>query len=312
MRIVFWGSPAFAVFPLDALVAAGFAVVGVITQPDRPAGRQRQLTPPPVKVAAERLGLPVLQPTTLRDPAVVAAIAALHPDLGIIAAYGGILRKKVMAIPPLGYLNIHPSLLPLHRGPAPVSTAILLGDPDTGVSVMRLDPGPIDSGPILSQRRIPLAPDARTGPLTDMLFHLGAELLLEALSPYAAGTLIPQPQDHQQATYSQLLQKEDGVIDWQRSALAIERQIRAYDPWPGTSTLWHGQPLKLLAAAPQATWTGNAPPGTLVARKPVPLVMTGEGVLALQLVQPAGRRPMAASDWVRGLPAERQGERMGV
>ncbi|MCU0493016.1 MAG: methionyl-tRNA formyltransferase [Chloroflexaceae bacterium] len=301
MRILFLGSPSFAVLPLEALHNAGFELVGVVTQPDRPAGRQRQLTPPPVKVAAERLGLPVLQPETLRDETVIAQLAALQPDVGVVAAYGEILRKAVLAIPPLGYLNIHPSLLPLHRGPTPVAGAILAGESETGVSVMRLDPG-MDSGPILAQAVVPLPPHARSGPLTDELFQLGSRLLVEVLPAYAAGQLLPQPQDHSRATVTRLLKKEDGQIDWNLPALVIERMTRAYDPWPGSFSTWQGQPFKVLEARVHAEWTGAAAPGTLVSATPGPLVATGSGALELMQVQPAGKRAMQGRAWVQGQP----------
>jgi methionyl-tRNA formyltransferase len=195
MRVIFLGTPEFAALPLEALALdERYEVVGVVTQPDRPAGRSRTLEPPPVKRAALRLGIPVLQPETLRDPAVVEQLAALRPDVGVIAAYGEILRKGVLAIPPLGYLNIHPSLLPRHRGPTPVPGAILAGDTETGVTVMLLD-AKMDSGPILAQRRVPLPPDARTGPLTEELFRLGSKMLVEVLAQYAAGALAAIPQD---------------------------------------------------------------------------------------------------------------------
>jgi methionyl-tRNA formyltransferase len=305
MRIIFMGSPAFAVRPLAALAAAGHELVAVVTQPDRPAGRQRQLTPPPVKLAAIELGIPVLQPETLRDPAVVDQLAALRPDVGVVAAYGEILRRNVLAIPPLGYLNVHPSLLPLYRGPTPVAGAILAGDAETGVTIMRLDPG-MDSGPILAQAVVDLPPTARAGPLTDELFILGSRLLVEALAAYAAGALAPHPQDHSLATVTRLLKKEDGAVDWSLPALVIERMTRAYDPWPGAQTSWRGQGLRLIAAAVDADWAGSAVPGTLIGQERGPLVATGSGALALREVQPAGRRPMSGEAWLAGL-RERDG-----
>ncbi len=310
MRMLFLGSPSFAVTPLEALAGAGYEIVAVVTQPDRPAGRRRQLSPPPVKQAAERLGLPVLQPETLRDPASVAELAALQPDIAVVAAYGEILRRRVLEIPPLGYLNIHPSLLPRHRGPTPVAGAILAGDSETGVSIMRLDRG-MDSGPLLAQVTVPLPAVARTGPLTEELFRLGADLLLDVLPPYIAGRLQPQEQDHSQASVTRLLSREDSRIDWSLPAIVIERRIRAFDPWPGTASTWRGQPIKILAGRVQDTWQGREPPGSLLISEGRPMVSTGSGALELLTVQPAGKRPINAIDWLKGqraTPGERFGE----
>jgi methionyl-tRNA formyltransferase len=299
MQILYLGSPAFAVAPLDMLAQAGYEIAAVVTQPDRPAGRKRTLTPPPVKLAAQRLGLPVIQPETLRDPTIVAHLAALQPDVGIVVAYGEILRPAVLAVPGLGYLNIHPSLLPLYRGPAPVSGAILAGDSETGVTIMQLDTG-MDSGPILAQATVPLPPDARAGPLTESLIELGGKLLLETLPRYAAGQIELRPQNHSAATYTRLLKKSDGRIDWSLPAHVIERTIRAYDPWPGAFTTWRGQQLKLLAASVHADWSGNTAPGTIIRTDPLPLVATGSGALGLESVQPAGKRVMSGTDWSLG------------
>ncbi|HWQ12687.1 MAG TPA: methionyl-tRNA formyltransferase [Roseiflexaceae bacterium] len=317
MRVLFLGTPEYAAIPLERLARDGrYTLVGVVTQPDRPVGRSGAPQAPPVKRRALELGLeaPVLQPETLRDPAVVAQLAALRPDVGVVAAYGEILRKEVLAIPPLGYVNIHPSLLPLYRGPSPVAGAILAGDVETGVSVIRLT-AKMDAGPILAQRRVPLAPDARTGPLTAQLFALGAELLVEVLPPYAAGTLVPAPQDHERATYTALLRKEDGAIDWSAPAAHIERMTRAYDPWPGAQTTWRGQPLKIIAArvvtaTAAGAERGEAAPGTLLDGPGGPLVVTGAGLLELLTVQPAGKRPMDAHAWRRGV-REIAGARLG-
>ncbi|MDW8405393.1 methionyl-tRNA formyltransferase [Chloroflexus sp.] len=301
MRVLFLGSPSFAVHALEALVAAGHEIVGVVTQPDRPAGRDRRLTPPPVKVAALAHGLPVLQPETLRDPQVVATLTALQPEVGVVAAYGEILRRAVLAIPPLGYLNIHPSLLPLYRGPTPVAGAILAGETVTGVTIMLLDPG-MDSGPILAQAVVDLPPTARAGPLTDQLFQIGAELLVQTLPRYARGEIEPRPQDHSQATVTKMLKKEDGRIDWSLPALVIERMTRAYDPWPGAYTFWRGQPLRIITAAVGAT-TAIAAPGTVIGRSAGgnPLVQTGNDALELVEVQPASRRPMSGAAWLAGI-----------
>ena len=312
VRLIFLGSPAFAVHPLVALVEAGYTIVAVVTQPDRPAGRGGRLTPPPVKEAAVARGLPVLQPATLRDPAVVAQLAALNPEVGVVTAYGELLRKNVLALPPLGYLNLHPSLLPLHRGPTPVAGAILAGDQETGVSVMRLDPG-MDSGPLLAQVVVPLSSTAQAGPLTEALFRLGAQLLVEVLPRYAAGALEPQAQAHSQATVTPLLKKADGQIAWTLPALVIERMVRAYDPWPGATTTWQGQGLRINAATVHADWSGAVAPGTLVGRTEAgaPLVATGSGALALREVHPAGRRPMSGAAWLAGLQGAAHG-RLGA
>ncbi len=299
MRIIFLGSPAIAVIPLEALVRAGYQIVAVVTQPDRPAGRRNMLTPPPVKLAAERLGLPVFQPQTLRELAAVAHIAAFQPDLGVVAAYGEILRKNVLELPPLGYLNIHPSLLPRYRGPAPVTGAILAGDPETGVSVMRLDSG-MDSGPILAQQAVPLPPDARAGDFTMAMFELGSQLLLDVLPAYIHGTLIPQPQDHSRATFTAMLRKQDGQVDWRMPAVQIERMVRAYDPWPGTYTFWKGQQLKLLDVGVRPDLPPTHPIGTLWSEAGQPLVTTSTDVLELRQVQPAGKRPMTGAVWLNG------------
>jgi methionyl-tRNA formyltransferase len=310
IRVLFLGTPAFAVIPLEALAHdPRYQVVGVVTQPDRPAGRGRAPEPPPVKRAALSLGIPVLQPETLRDPAAVEQLAALRPDVGVVAAYGEILRRNVLAIPRLGYLNIHPSLLPRHRGPTPVPGAILAGDAETGVTVMALD-AKMDSGPIVAQQRVLLPPDARGDKLTEELFKRGAALLLEALAGYAAGTISATAQDDSQATYTKMLKKEDGAIDWGAGAVQIERMTRAYHPWPGAQTLWRGQPFKIIAARAHPEWAGDQPPGALLPHTDGIWVATGAGALELLSVQPSGKRPLAAAEWRRGL-REIAGARFG-
>jgi methionyl-tRNA formyltransferase len=311
MRVIFLGTPQFAAIPLEALARdSRYQVVGVVTQPDRSAGRGRAPEPPPVKRMAVQLDIPVFQPESLRDPAAVEQLAALRPDAGVVAAYGEILRKNVLAIPPHGYLNIHPSLLPRHRGPTPVPGAILAGDAETGVTVMLLD-AKMDSGPILAQQRVPLPPDARSGQLTEELFRLGSGLLLEALAGYAAGNLVPSPQDDSQATYTKLLNKQAGAIDWSADAIRIERMTRAYDPWPGAYTSWRGQPFKIIAARAQPEWAGAAAPGTLLTDHGTAWVATGAGALELLTIQAAGKRALDAADWwhnLKGVAGARLGE----
>jgi methionyl-tRNA formyltransferase len=275
-------------------------IVAVITQPDRPSGRGRQLTPPPVKVVAQELGIAtILQPETLKDDAVVAQIAALDPDVGVVAAYGEILRKNVLTIPPHGYLNIHPSLLPRHRGPAPVTSAILAGDHEVGVSVMQLG-SKMDAGPILVQHRQPLTANDRAGSLTEALFHVGARLLCDVLRPYIASTLVPTPQDDAHATYIGLLSRDDGRIDWAQSASQIAQMNRAYDPWPGTFTMLNDQPFRIITASALAQ-SHSQPVGSVIETPQGPAVVCGTGVLLLESVQPAGKSVMTARDWYRGL-----------
>jgi methionyl-tRNA formyltransferase len=307
MRVIYLGTPQLATIPLRALAAMpSIDIVAVITQPDRPSGRGRVLTAPPVKLCAIELGITtILQPETLKDDAVVAQIAALHPDIGVVAAYGEILRKNVLAIPSHGYLNIHPSLLPLHRGPAPVTSAILAGDAEVGVSVMQLG-SRMDAGPILVQHRQPLRASDRAGVLTEALFHIGARLLTEVIAPYCAGTLIPTPQDDANASYIGLLSRDVGVIDWTSSATTIDRMIRAYDPWPGTSTHTGSTSLRIIAATPVPE-PRVAGAGTIHDTPQGPVVSCGTGALLLTQVQPAGGRVMDARDWRRGTNLERLG-----
>lgn len=308
MRIVFLGTPSFATIPLRALLAAGHEIIGVVTQPDRPAGRGSKLQSPPVKVTAEAHGLPVLQPATLKDKEVVEQLRALQPDVGVVAAYGEILRQNVLDIPSLGYLNIHPSLLPLYRGPSPVAAAILAGDDMTGVTVMRLERA-MDAGPILAQAVVQLAPTARSGPLTDELFTIGSELLVRVLPLYQSGELQALPQDHSRATFSTMLQKADGALDWTLPALVLERKVRAFDPWPGAYTTFNGVQFKIQAAHVEQEHI-DALPGTVLSG-PTLRVATGSGVLQLDMVQPAGKRAMSGSDWLRGVQ-EREGLRLGT
>ena len=301
MRVLYLGTPQLATIPLRALAAMpSIEIVGVVTQPDRPSGRGRVLTPPPVKLCAQELGIgTILQPETLKDDAMVAQIAALRPDIGVVAAYGEILRRNVLTIPPHGYLNIHPSLLPLHRGPAPVTSAILAGDRDVGVSVMQLG-AKMDAGPILRQHRQPLRATDRAGALTDELFHIGAQMLCDVIAAYVAGTLVPTPQDDSRASYIGLLSRDVGVIDWTAAATTIDRMVRAYDPWPGTSTtLENGTALRILAGQ-VVVRPGSGAAGNIVDTAQGPVVVCGDGGFLLTQVQPAGGKPMDARDWRRG------------
>ncbi|MGH2366586.1 MAG: methionyl-tRNA formyltransferase [Chloroflexota bacterium] len=303
-RVVFLGTPEFAAVALRRLLApdSPVEVVGVVTQPDRPVGRSRQLVPPPVKALAGEHGLPVLQPLSLRRPAALAALQRLRPDLGIVAAYGHILRPEVLAIPRLGYLNVHASLLPRWRGAWPVGGAILAGDAETGVSIMRLDEG-MDTGPVLARRVEPIWPEDTTTTLEGRLAALGAELLVETLPGYVSGQIVPQPQDDRQATYCHMVRKADGVIDWARPEVELERQVRAMQPWPVAFTTWNGKQLSILRArvAPApAAGTSEDPPGTVERLGKGAAVITGDGLLALEQVQLEGRPPTPVASFVNG------------
>jgi methionyl-tRNA formyltransferase len=297
IKIVFMGSPDFAVPSLRAL-ASHFKVVGVITQPDRPAGRGRKLTPPPVKVLAEELGIPTLQPQRLRkDPDAMTQLREWNPDLIAVAAFGQILKPKVLDLPPHGCLNVHGSLLPRWRGAAPLNAAILHGDQQTGITIMKMDPG-LDTGPMLSKRAIPIGPEDTAGSLFGKMADLGAELLVETIPPYLRGDLIPQPQDEAMVTYAPLLKKSDGELDFNQPAEYLARQVRAYHPWPGTYFQWSGGPLKVHAAHP----AGKASPGAgvLTTHEGLPAVNTSDGLLVLDQVQSAGKKPMPGDVFLRG------------
>ncbi|MBI4301826.1 MAG: methionyl-tRNA formyltransferase [Chloroflexi bacterium] len=307
MRIVFMGTPAFAVPTLVRLVDSEHQVVAVYTQPDRPLGRGRHLSSSPVKSLALRHGLEVIQPISLRSSEVQAHLQSLHPDLIIVAAYGLILPKKVLAIPPEGCLNLHASLLPRHRGPSPIVAAILAGDEVTGVTLMFMDAG-MDTGPILVQRQTLIYPRDTTLSLTSRLAQLGAQLLMEALLKWLAHDLIPKPQNEAEATYSRLLTKEDGEMDWRMPIQELRRKVRAFQPWPGCYTHWQGKILKILEAIPISARPDLEPGHVMQLVPPVREedveievgVQTADGVLGLIRVQLEGGRPLTAAEFVRG------------
>lgn len=322
-RVVYMGTPEFAVPSLLALCAADqFQVVGVATQPDRPAGRKRKPTPSPVKQAALASNLPVLQPERLRNnPAAIRALAELAPDVIVVAAYGLILPKTVLEIPALGCVNVHASLLPAYRGASPITAALLDGLDETGVSIMLMDEG-MDTGPVLAQAKTPIASDDTTLSLTTRLAKLGASLLVDTLTAYLQGTITPTPQDRLPGTPSLCgrIQKADGRIDWGLPAATIERMVRAYIPWPGAFTSWQGNAFKILQArvagdhtahANNAYTPGTCTPGTVIeipaagntAENTDVAVCTGAGLLVLEQVQPAGKRGMEIASFVNGAPA---------
>ncbi|MCX7608751.1 MAG: methionyl-tRNA formyltransferase [Anaerolineales bacterium] len=296
LRIVFMGSPDFAVPTLEAL-AARYPIVGVVTQPDRPAGRGGTLKPPAVKEAALRLGLPVIQPEKLRQPEAMAQLRAWAPDLIVVAAFGQILRQEVLDLPPLGCINVHASLLPRWRGAAPIQAALLAGDAETGVTIMKMDAG-VDTGPILAQRAIPIAPDETGGSLFEKLSRLGADLLLETLPRYVSGEIVPRPQPEEGVTYAPMLKKEDGLLDFSQPAAALERRVRAMNPWPGAYFEWRGAPLKVLRARVGEAKSPGA--GRRLTVEGRPALGCGEGILILEEVQPAGKRPMPGKAFLAG------------
>ncbi|MCU0502432.1 MAG: methionyl-tRNA formyltransferase, partial [Anaerolineae bacterium] len=295
-----------AVPALDALLRDGYAVVGVLTRQDQPAGRGQQVEVSPVKQAAMARGLPIQQPKTLRSPDALAALAGFAPDLVVVAAYGLILPQTVLDLPRFGCVNVHGSLLPRHRGAAPIAAAILAGDTQAGVSIMLMDAG-VDTGPVLGTAALPVASDDTTGSLTAKLAQLGGELLIATLPRYLAGETDPQPQLSEGATYAPRLEKAAGRIDWREPAAIIERKVRAYQPWPSAYTSWNGQRLKILrarvgpGAGVRGQESGGRSQGEVIAGERGAVgVVTGEGVLWLDEVQAAGKRPMLASAFVAG------------
>ena len=302
MRIVFMGTPEFSVPPLEYLIKSEYQVVGVYTQPDKPTGRGRTLEQLPVKRVALQHGLELFQPVRLRNPDEVARLAALKPDLILVAAFGQILPQSVLDIPKFGCLNIHPSLLPEYRGATPIPAAILVGDKETGVTIMLMDAG-MDTGPIISQIIVGIEPDDTTESLTTRLAQAGVRLLGEALPLWFEGSLKPQPQDGSKATYTKPVTKDDGTIDWQMSAVEISRRIRAFHPWPGCYTWWQGKLLKVLEAVALHK-EGSLTPGKVVdlasGQPAVVGVETGDGILGLLRIQLEGKRALTASEFLLG------------
>ncbi len=300
MRAVFMGTPEFAVPSLERLIETeDIQVVGVVTRRDKPKGRTRKPVPSPVKEVALQHGIEVFQPRTLRTPEAQERIRAWRPDLIVVAAFGLILPKEVLEIPPHGCLNVHASLLPRWRGAAPIPAAIIAGDEETGVTIMLMDEG-VDTGPILRQRKEPIYPDDTGETLGRRLARVGAALLVETIPLWVAGKITPIPQREEEATYAPMLKKADGWIRWEEPAVLIERKVRAYQPWPTAMTRWGGKILKILRARPHPHILSDARPGTVVPWKGGAAVVTGEGVLELLVVQLAGKRPLEIKAFLRG------------
>lgn len=298
LSIVFAGTPEFSVPPLKALLASTHRVIGVYTQPDRPAGRGRQLTMSAVKQCALEHQLPVYQPATLRDPAQADALATLNPDVMVVVAYGLILPAPILNVPRYGCLNIHASLLPRWRGAAPIHRAILAGDARTGVTIMQMDAG-LDTGPMLLERQTDIGSRETTASLHDRLSNLGAEAIVTALDQLAQGSLQTKAQPAEGVTYASKIVKDEARVDWNQSALHIDRQVRAFVPWPIAETRWRGEQLRVWEAEPLVKAV-DAEPGTVLSAGGEGIVVaTGEGALRLSKVQQAGRKPVTAAEFSR-------------
>jgi methionyl-tRNA formyltransferase len=314
MRLVFLGTPVFAVPTLERIVEAGHQVLAVVTQPDRPRGRGQHPSPPPVKEAAGRLGLPVRQPERVRLPEAVEFLRALAPQAMVVVGYGQIIPQTVIDLAPLGIVNVHASLLPKYRGAGPIQWAILNGETRTGVTTMRIDAG-LDTGDMLLKTWTEIGPEENAIELGQRLAAIGADLLVETLAGLAAGAIVPQKQDASQATYARLLKKEDGVVDWSLPAHAIHNRVRGLQPWPGAYTTFRGQKLHIWKSRVHTGWQAEAPapqkevgqalppvnplPGRIVAVKPL-VLSCGSGALELLEVQLEGRKRISAADFANG------------
>jgi methionyl-tRNA formyltransferase len=302
LRIVFAGTPAFAVPALDALAGRGHTVVGVLTQPDRPAGRGRSKSAGAVKQRALQLGLPIAQPVRLTTPEERRCLHDWAPDLLVVVAYGLILPQVVLDIPRLGCLNIHASLLPRWRGAAPIQRAILAGDRETGVCVMQLEAG-LDTGPVLGERRVPIGERTTAAELHDQLALLGAQELLLVIEALAQGKAQPRPQPATGVCYAAKIDKREALIDWTQSAAQIARQVRAFNPWPVAETRCQGVQLRIwMAQAIEASPAGALPGAVLGLRAGALHVVCGAGVLAIESLQQSGRRVISAADFAHATP----------
>jgi methionyl-tRNA formyltransferase len=323
VRVIFWGSPDFAVATLDALLESAHEVVAVVTRPARPRGRGRGVEPTAVERRAREAGIPVLAPSRPRGEAFLEELRVLAPEVFVVAAYGAILPAEVLALPVHGAINVHASLLPAYRGASPATRAILDGRAETGVTIMRMEAG-LDTGPILLHASTPISADETAGTLTARLAALGAGLLVAALDRLAFGSLPETPQDDAAASYAPKVEVEEARLEWARPSAELERATRAFDPQPGAWTTWRGERLKVFRLEPTRVTPGqvvvpapdegalvSAPPGTIVALDPAPVVRTGDGLARLVEVQPSGGRRMAADAWARGRGVE-AGKRLGA
>lgn len=300
MKVIFAGTPEFAAAALESICASAHKVCAVLTQPDRPSGRGMKLLPSPVKKAAIAKGIPVMQPATLKDPAIRDMLRDIGADLLVVAAYGLILPRTVLDIPRLGAINIHASLLPRWRGAAPIQRAILAGDSETGICIMQMDAG-LDTGAVLQERRIGILDSDTAGTLHDKLAALGASLVVETMNLLAAGGVSAVPQPVEGVTYAKKIEKREALIDWTLPAREVWRLIRAFDPSPGAATQWQGEAVKLFAARP-VTGAGGQPGEVLSSNSTGVVIACGDGAIEVQQLQRAGGRRLPVVDVLRGSP----------
>ena len=303
MRIVFMGTPEFAVPSLEALLKSDDRVVGIVTQPDRPRGRGQRLSPSPVKVIAQRDEIPLLQPTKMKDPSFMAELSGWKPDVIAVAAFGRILPPAILSLPSRGCINVHGSLLPKYRGAGPIQWALINGESETGITTMLMDEG-MDTGAILLQASMAIEPDDTAGSLSPRLADLGGRLLVETLAQSKAGTLTPRPQDHDQATLAPLLKKEDGAVNWTMSATSIANRIRGLTPWPGAYTFLKADRWTISRSVVLDEATTLAPGQIIALTKDAIHVATGKGVLAIRELQPANGRRMPVAQYLAGHPLQ--------
>jgi methionyl-tRNA formyltransferase len=311
VRVVFLGSGSFAIPSLEALLDAGHEVAALVTQPDREKGRGQGLAPPPTKPVAEARGIPVLQPRRVREPEAQEALRRLAPELQVVVAFGQILPRSVIDIPPRGTVNVHASLLPGLRGAAPIQWAVANGEAETGVTTMLIDEG-LDTGPTLLSRATPIGPEETAAELEPRLARMGAELLLETVRGLVDGSVVPVPQDHSRATLAPLLKKEDGRIDWTAPAARVVARARGFHPWPGAFTAHEGRLVKAIRVREADALAAVADPGTVTGVGPdgVTVACGGGSAVRLVQVQPESRRAMPAAAWAAGA-RQRPGARRG-
>ncbi len=297
MKLIYMGTPQFAVAPLHALAAAGHEIAGVVTRTDKPAGRGRTLSPPPAKLAAQELGLAVFQPKRVKEPEFIDLLRKINPDVIIVAAYGQMIPKEILLLPKFGCINLHASLLPLFRGAAPIHWAIIRGEQETGNTIMLMDEG-MDTGAILMQESMPISPEDTAGALTEKLATRGARLMTTALPLLVSGKLTPVAQDGTKATMAPLLKKGDGLIDWDLPAREIHNRVRGLSPWPGAYSSLAGQMVKIITTG---VLDGTGEPGMLYEKDKNTLEAgTGSGLLRILSIQPEGKKPMTAGEFMRG------------